>query len=160
MSTLAVFTPLSAEFPLSNAAGLGIDGQGRPYLAFDTGTDEFAYWTFVAPQQISGALTLVITYRAASATSGTACFQSALEAISDGDAVDTDATSSFGADNTNSAVTVPGTAGYIDQFVIALTNDDGIAAGDYCRLRVNRDVSADNASGDLQVLVVELRDAA
>lgn len=159
MSTLAAFSPLSAEFPSSNAAALGIDGQGRPYLAFDTGTDEFAYWTFVAPQQMSGALTLVITYRAASATSGTACFQAALEAISDGDAVDTDAASSFGSDNTSSAVTVPGTAGYIDQFVIALTNDDGIAAGDYCRLRVNRDVSVDNASGDLQVLVVELIEA-
>lgn len=159
MATLAVFTPASAEFPSSNFAALGQDGQGRMYLAFDGSTAESCYWTFVAPAQMTGALTLIVTYRAASATSGTALFEAAIEAISDGDTVDTDATSSFATDNTPSAVTVPGTAGYIDQLSITITNDDGIAAGDYCRLWLARDM-ADSASGDLHVLAVEMRDAA
>lgn len=158
-TTRFVFTPTAAEFPSSNYPALAIDGQARPYLAFDTTTDETCYWTFVAPQGLTGALSCIVTYRAASATSGTACFEVALEAISDGDATDTDAGSSFATVNTNTAVTVPGTAGYIDQFSVTLTNDDSIAAADYCRLRLNRDVSADNASGDIQVLAVELREA-
>lgn len=158
-TTRLVLTPLSAEFPSSNYPALAVDGQSRPYLAFDTSTDETCYWTFVAWQGISGALTAVVTYRAASATSGTAAFEVALECITDGDSTDTDAASSFATVNTASAVTVPGTAGYIDQVSITLTNDDSIAAGDYCRLRLNRDVSADSASGDIQVLAVELREA-
>ncbi len=158
-TTRMVFLPISAEFPSSNYPALGIDGQSRPYLAFDTTTSETCYWTFVAPQGLSGALTLVVTYRAASATSGTAAFSAALEAITDGDSTDTDSASSFATANSPSAVTVSGTAGYIDQYSITLTNDDSIAAGDYCRLSLARNVSSDNASGDLQVLAVELREA-
>ena len=71
-TTRFVFTPTAAEFPSANFPALAVDGQSRPYLAFDTTTDETCYWTFVAPQGLSGALTCVITYRAASATSGTA----------------------------------------------------------------------------------------
>lgn len=158
-TTRLVFTPTAAEFPATNFPALAVDGQSRPYLAFDTTTDETCYWTFVAPQGLTGALSCIVTYRAASATSGTACFEVAIEAISDGDATDTDAGASFDTVNTASAATVPGTAGYIDQFSVTLTNNDSIAAGDYCRLRLNRDVSADSASGDIQVLAVELREA-
>lgn len=158
-TTRFVFTPTAAEFPSANFPAFAIDGQARPYLAFDTTTDETCYWTFIAWQGIANALTAVITYRAASATSGTACFEVALECITDGDATDTDAASSFATVNTASAATVPGTAGYIDQFSVTLTNNDSIAVGDYCRLRLNRDVSADSASGDIQVLAVELREA-
>lgn len=163
MSTIAVFLPESANFPTSNFPAPGIDGQLRPYLAFDATTDESADWTFIAPQSLTGALTAVVTYRMASATTGSARVQVALEAISDGDATDTDAASSF--DTANSAgATVPGTAGYIDQLSVTLTNADSIAAGDYCRLRFNRDADGtsgtDDATGDMQVLAVELRDAA
>jgi len=158
-TTRLTLTPLSAEFPASNFPALAFDGQSRPYLAFDTSTDETCYWTFVAWQGISGTLTAVVTYRAASATSGTAAFEIALECITDGDTTDTDSASSFATVNTASAVTVPGTAGYIDQVSITLTNNDSIAAGDYCRLKFNRDVSADNASGDIQVLAVEIRES-
>ena len=159
MSTRAIFTPESAAFPSSNFAALAQDAQGRMYLAFDAGTSESCYWTFVAPQGLTGPLVAVITYRAASATTGTAQFNAAVEAISDGDAVDTDAGSSFDTDNTPTAVTVPGTAGHIDQVSATLTNNDSIAAADLCRLRLSRNI-ADTAAGDIQVLAVELRDAA
>jgi hypothetical protein len=99
----------------------------------------------------------------ASATANNVRFQAALEAITDGDATDTDAASSFDTANSN-GVAVPGTAGYIDQLSITMTTADSIAAGDYCRLRINRDADgtsgSDTATGDAQVLAVELRDAA
>lgn len=159
MSSRAIFLPESAAFPTTNFPALGQDGQSRFSLAFDAATSESCYWSFVAPQGLIGALTLVLTYRAASATSGTALFNAAIEAISDGDAVDTLLASSFDLNNTPAAVTVPATAGHIDQLLITLTNADAIAVADYCRLRISRDIS-DTAAGDLQVLAVEIRDAA
>jgi hypothetical protein len=163
MASRFVFLPETANLPSASFPAPGVDGQNRPFLAFDAAADESCDWTFIAPQDLSGAITVVITYRMASATANSVRWQAALEAITDGDATDTDAGSSF--DTANSAgATVPGTAGYIDQIAITMTNADSIAAGDYCRLRLNRDADgtsgADDATGDAQVLAVELRDAA
>lgn len=163
MSTIALFLPESANLPATNMPAPGVDGQLRPYLAFDAATDESCDWTFIAPQGVTGTITAVVTYRMASATSGSVRAQAALEAITDGDTTDTDAASSF--DTANSAgATVPGTAGYIDQLSITMTNADSMAAGDLCRLRFNRDADGtsgtDDATGDMQVLAIELRDAA
>ncbi len=159
MSTRDIFLPGSAEFPSANYPALAQDAQGRNYLAFDAAVSESCNWTFIAPQGLTAPLSAVVTYRAASATSGTAQFDGSLEAITDGDAVDTDAASSFDTANTPTAVTVPGTAGYIDQVSITLTTNDAIAAGDYARFRLARNI-ADTAAGDIQVLAVEIRDAA
>lgn len=162
MATRAYLSPLSAEFPTTNFPALGQDGQGRTYLAFDAGTDETCRWTFGAPQGITGTLTLVITYRMASATSGNVIFAAQVEAITDGDTTDTDAASSFDTANTSSATAVPGTAGYIDQIALTLTNADSVAAGDLLRISLFRDADngSDTATGDAQVLMVEFRDAA
>lgn len=162
MATRVVLLPESANFPSSNMPAPSVDGQLRPALGFDASVDESCDWTFIAPQGLTGALTLVVTYRMASATTGNVVLQAALEAITDGDATDTDAASSFDTANSSGAVAVPGTAGYIDQASITMTNADSIAAGDYCRLRLNRDADngSDTAAGDLQVLALELRDAA
>ncbi len=159
-TTRFVFLPEAAAFPSSAFPQLSQDGQNRYYLAFDAAVDETAFWTFFAPQGLTGTMTLIVTYRAASATSGTFLPVAAIEAITDGDTVDTDAASSFDTDNTPSAATVPGTAGHIDQVSITLTNQDSIAAADYARLRLFRDISGDSATGDIEVLGVELRDAA
>lgn len=163
MATRAIFLPNSAEFPSSNFPQLLLSNR-RPALAFDAATDETCYWTFVAPQGLTGALTLVITYAMASATSGTVGFQAQIEALTDGDAVDTDATTSFDSVNNSASTTVPGTAGYIDQISITLTNADSIAAADYTRLSLNRDADSsaitDSATGDAFVLALELRDGA
>lgn len=163
MASRMVFLPEAANLPASAMPAPGVDGQNRPYLAFDAAADEACDWTGIAPQGLTGAITVVVTYRMASAITGSVRWQAALEAISDGDAVDTDAASSFDTANSN-GVTVPGTAGHIDQLSITMTNADAIAAGDYFRLRLNRDADGtsgtDDATGDAQVLAVELRDAA
>ncbi len=161
MATRAILTPDSAHFPTSNFPQLS-RSNARPILAYDASTSETAYWQFVAPQGITGTLTAVITYAMASATTGGVAFNVAVEAISDGDAIDTDATTSFDTVNTGTAGTVPGTAGYIDQISITLTNADSIAAADLVRISVARAVAngSDTATGDCYVLAVEFRDGA
>jgi hypothetical protein len=163
MATRAIFTPYSAEFPATNFPQLLLSNR-RPALAFDATTDETCYWTFVAPQGITGTITLVLTIAMASATSGTVGFQAQLEAITNADATDTDAATSFDTVNNSASTTVPGTAGYIKQISITMTNADSIAAGDYVRLSVNRDADGsaitDSATGDAYLLTAELRDAA
>lgn len=160
-TTRAVLTPFSAEFPASNFPGLTTIN-ARPALAFDASTQETAYWTLVAPQGLTGALSCVITYMMASAVSGNIEFEVAVEAITDGDATDLDATASFDTVNASGAITVPGTAGYIDQVSVTLTNADSIAAGDLVRISISRDAddgTNDTATGDLYLLMAELREA-
>lgn len=159
-TTFFVGTPLSAEFPASNFPALDLTNR-RPTLAFDASTDESCYWTGIAPQGFTGTPTLVITYMMASATSSAVGFQAQLEAVTDGDATDLDAGTSFDTVNNSASTTVPGTAGYIDQISITMTNADSLAAADYFRLSINRDADGsaitDSATGDALVLAVELR---
>lgn len=161
MATRVICTPESTHFPSSNFAALAASNR-RPVLAFDASTAETAYWTFVAPQGISGTWTAVISYAMASATTGGVAFDVALEAITSGDAVDTDSATSFDTANTGTDSAVPGTAGYMEQVSVTLTNADSIAAGDLVRVSVTRAVAnaADTATGDCYVFAVELRDAA
>lgn len=163
MATRFVGLPESAHFPSTKFPQLTQINQ-RPVLAYDAATDEAAYWTDVAPQGLTGTLTLLITYCMASATSGTVGLQAQIEAISDGDTVDVDSATSFDTVNNSASTTVPGTAGFIDQITITLTNVDSIAAADLYRISVNRDADGsaitDSASGDLYLLAIELRDSA
>jgi len=160
MATRFVLTPEAAQFPDSNFPQL-TKINTRLALAFDAGTDETAYWTGLAPQGLSGTITVIVHYIMASATTGAVVFQGALEAITPGDAVDLDAGASFDTANSGSG-SVPGTAGYEQAISITMTNADSIAAGDYFRLALNRDANnaSDTASGDCYLLAVEVRDGA
>jgi hypothetical protein len=160
MATRYTFSPLQAEFPTSNFPQLMMVNS-RPVLAFDAGTDETCYWTFVAPSNLTGALTVWVYYIMASATSGDIYFQASLEAVTGGDALDLDAATSFDSANTHGE-TALATAGYMRPISITLTNNDSIAADDLVRLRINRDAdnASDTATGDCYVLAVALRDSA
>jgi hypothetical protein len=162
MATRLIFSPLAAEYPASNFPQL-VMVNTRPALAFDASVKETCYWSAVTPQGIGGSLSLVVSYIMASATAGKVDFEAAVEAISSGDALDLDAGASFDSANGMTAPTVPGTAGYMQQFTITLTNADNIAAGDLIRVSLARDAADatnDTASGDCYVLEVELRDSA
>lgn len=160
MATRLILAPENAHFPSTNFPQFLLVNQ-RPVLAFDAGTDETCYWTGIAPVGLSGAITVVVHYIMASATTGALYFQGALEAITPGDAVDLDAGTSFDTANSGNG-NVPATAGYEQSISITMTNADSLAAGDYFRLRLNRDAdnASDTATGDAYVLAVELRDAA
>lgn len=161
MATRYTFSPVKATFPSANSPALTAINL-RPVLAFDASTDETAYFdNNVAPEGLTGTITVTIHYVMASATSGSVRWQAALEAVTPGDATDLDATTSFDTSNSNGA-TVPGTAGYLGTVAITMTNTDSIAAGDYFRLSINRDADGtsgtDDATGDAYLLVVELKD--
>ncbi len=160
MGTRAVLLPYSAEFPASNFPQLTLVNR-RPVLAFDAATDETAYWTLIAPQGLTGTLTLIVHYIMASAISGAVYFQAQVEAVTPADALDLDTSTSFDTANSGNG-TVPGTAGYEQSISITLTNNDSVAAADYVRISLNRDAdnSSDTASGDACVLAVEFRDGA
>lgn len=160
--TRVIFLPESARLSPTIPPELNQDSQQRFYLAFDAANDEEVDWSFVAPQGMTGALSLVVFYRMATATSGAVRFEAWLEAITPGDTVNTLSASSFDATN-NAGATVPATAGYVQTVTITLTNNDGIAAGDLVRLRMRRDANGttgtDDAAGDAHVLAAELRTA-
>lgn len=161
MATRFVGTPFSAEFPTTNFPQLTLSNQ-RPVLAFDASTSETCYWTTVIPQGWTGTVTAVISYAMASATSGGVAFDVAVEAITTGDATDTDATTSFDSVNTGTDSGVPGTAGYMEQISVTLSNLDSAAAADLVRISLARNVAhaSDTATGDCLVFCIEIRDAA
>lgn len=162
MATRVIFLPESASVPTSAYAGLS-EVNARKVMRFDAATAWTCYWTSIAPVGLTGALTVIVQYMMASATTGKVDFTVAVEAVTPADATDLDAGTSFATVNTITAPTVPGTAGYMASFTCTLTNDDSIAAGDYFRLALTRDATDgtnDTATGDCYVLAVEFRDAA
>jgi len=165
MATRSLPLPAGAWMPTSDAASwasaqlqvkqssTGVPSPRWLEWLFDDTTDEFVVCHFVVPQNYIGTPVLKVYYKALSAVAGTAAFEARLAALTDGDATDMDA-DAFAAVNTGSA-TVPGTAGYIDVISIALTNADSMAAGDHIVLALNRDVSADGVTGDLEVFACD-----
>ena len=106
-------------------------------------------------------MTVAVAYAMASATSGTVEYEVAVEAITEADAVDTDAASSFDTIN-NVTETVPGTAGYLSILTGTLANKDAMAAGDMIRLSLARDAddgTNDTATGDARVYWVAIYEA-
>lgn len=157
-TTRFVFDADSAKYPATNfAAYMTVNRQS--VLAYDAGTNETAFWSTVAPQGLTGALTAVIYYMMASATTGDTDWDVSLEAVTPADTTDLDAGDSFDTVNSTDNTTVPGTAGYMNTVSVTLTNADSIAAGDRFRMRLTRDAASDTAAGDAYVLHVELREA-
>lgn len=147
MSTSDVSSWASAQAQVKQSSSAVPSPRWIEWL-FDAATDEFIVIGFFVPDNYSSAPVLKVRYKATSATSGTAAFEARLQCITDGDASDEDA-AAFATVNTGSA-TVPGTAGHHDEISITLTNADGMAANDWCVMALNRDISADSVSGDLE----------
>lgn len=129
-----------------------------PYFlqaAMDTTTQEMMMWSFLMPGDYASAPVIRCRYKMLSATSGTFGLLVYIAAVSDGDAQDVDA-KAFASVNTITAVTVPGTAGFIDEITGALSNADSLAANDFVVLRVGRDVANDTATADAELLAVTL----
>lgn len=157
MATGTIILPVqSAKLPASNPAV--IDGAENNFrLLFDASTDESCLWQFRMPVNYASALVAKIQYSMTSATADEVIFQVAVMAVSDGDSADIN-TDSYDTANDSSATTVPGTVGYLDEISITLTNADSVAAGDYVKIKINRDADdgSDNATGDAEVVAVSL----
>ena len=158
-NTLLAFTPYDNEPPATNYATLDTRN-GHPVLDFDDTTQEAAIFTGILPRSYAGGgITVYVHAMLTSATSGTLGWDVAFERMSDATTdLDSD---SFASAQTITAATVPGTSGVVLVLNVAVTNGanmDSIAVGEAFRLRIRRDVANDTATGDGELICVELRE--
>lgn len=157
--TLCVFGPLQAETPTTNFAALAYRNR-HPVLLFDTATQEAAFFTTVLPRHYGGSgITVYVHWAASTATSGTVGWDVAFERI--GAAVQDLDSDGFATAQTVTAATVSGTSGNVSITNVAVSdgaNIDSIAVGETFRIRVRRDVASDTATGDSELLAVELKE--
>lgn len=158
--TLEKFVAMQNEPPSSNYATVDTRN-GHWVLDFDTTTQETAIFTGLMPRNYSDVtgVTVYIHAMLSSATSGTLGWDVSFERMSDSTTdLDSD---SFATAQTVTATTVPGTSGVVLVLSVAVTkgaNMDSVVAGDSFRLRVRRDVANDSATGDAELLLVEVKE--
>lgn len=164
---IVVLNPAAAAFPDGTASNLGPQlvrvkssaSAPTPYffqLNFDAAQVEQVAWQLVMPPSFVSSPVLKIQYKMASATSGDVAVVGRLAAITPGDATDLDAKAYASANTTTQ--TVAGTAGYVKEISLTLTNADSVAAGDLVIVYFARDGAAggDTATGDMEVVSVAL----
>ena len=132
----------------------------RPALAFDAGSDEYAFSVpFVMPASYAaGSVKVDVYFYSASANSGTAAWTVLIEAVTAStDTLDLEASSSIPT-GTLGTHAMGGTAGDLRKLSITLsdTSKDSVAAGDQVRFGVSRTTASDNVSGDLFIPFVVL----
>lgn len=142
----------------SAAVGAAIDaGDGNWRVLFDDTVDEAVVYGFRMPQDYASGAVIKLQYSMTSGSADQVEWEVAVMAVTDGQAVDI-GTASF--DTVNVAVvTVPGTAGYLDEASITLTNDDSVAAGDFVYIYISTDSddgTNDDATGDRELVQLTL----
>lgn len=125
---------------------------------FDDTTDESCTWQFRMPTNYASALVAKIQFSLETTAEGTdtAAFQTAIMAVTPEDAADI-VTDDY--DSTNDATLELAnnqTAGYLKEISITQTNADSVAAGDFVKFKLNRDVSEDGVVDDLEVVAISL----
>jgi len=157
--SLLQWHPYNNEPPSSNYATLDTRNS-RPCLDFDATTNESAVFSGVMPQHYgSSGVEVYIHYAMSSAEANTVDWDAAFELVGDQD-LDVDG-DDFAAVNSTDDTTVPGTTGLVDIISIAFTDGadmDSVTAGDGFRLKITRDASSDDATGDAELYWVELRE--
>lgn len=156
---MMAFTAGASSQPATNPATFVVRNN-HLLLAFDTTTQETAYFGGVIPPSYAGGdIEVTIVWLAASATTGDCRWAVAFERHQD-DAFDLDA-DGFAADieATSTAASASGEPQYAT-LTFTQAAADGVAAGESFRLRVRRDPAdaADNMAGDAQLLAVLLEE--
>lgn len=158
--TLIVWSPLHYE-PRTNTAATIDLRNAHPVLDFDASTDEYARFSAVMPQAYSsGGVTVKYHVAFSSAATGTASVAGAWERL--GARVQDMDSDSF-ATQKEIAIGAPGTAGVLAIGTCTFAHGsqmDSILAGDGFRFETMRSTgsSVDNASGDLEIRFVEVRE--
>lgn len=158
--TLIAFYPADNEPPTSAYATLDTRN-AHPVLDFDDSTDESAVFTGILPRHYGGGgITVYLHWAATSATSGTARWSVAVEAIAAQD-IDSDGFASA----QTAGGTAHGTSGVETVTSIAFTDGaqmDSVVAGGAFRLKVTRDADGtsgtDDMTGDAELLCVEVKE--
>jgi len=154
-----IFTPQCNEPPASNFATLDTRNN-HPVLDFDDTTNESAIFSGILSSGYTGSgLTVYLHYAMTSAEVNTVDWDVAFERIGD-QQIDIDG-DSFAAVNSIDNTTVPGTAGLVDIVSVTFTDGadmDSIAAGEGFRIKIARDAASDDATGDAELLLVEIKE--
>lgn len=155
--------PHSYDYATAGHTSIPVSGgTPRPALSFDPTNDEYAVFTTIAPQGLVGTLSAVLTLMGNAAGTAATYWDVAVEAVTHGESNSENLLSadSFATTNTGN-VAMPTTQGKIVSLSITLTNADSIVAGDYVRIRVNRDANhaSDQFAADAYLLGLELREA-
>jgi hypothetical protein len=154
-TTLGFFTALDNQPPASNFATLDTRNS-IAVLDFDDTTEESAVFIGVVPANASLAsgFSVRIHWMATSATTGNCRWGVQFEDMN----TDADADSFAAATEAHSATNA--TAGIPTTTTITCTTIDGIAASDFFRIKIYRDVSDtvnDTMTGDAELIAVEVR---
>ena len=156
--TLLEFLPFHNEPPATTA--LNDTRNLHPVLDFDDSTNWSAVFTGIMPRNYaSGGLTVYIHYAMSTATSNDIDWDAQFERIGDQQQdLDSDG---FAAAQSVDNTTVPGTSGLVDIVSIAFTDGaqmDSIAVGESFRLKITRDATSDTATGDAELVAVEIKE--
>ena len=156
--TYAVFTAAEHNQPPSTSFATLDTRNSIAVLDFDDASTESAVFVGIMPEGavLTSGLIVNLDFMATTATSGNARWSVAFERCTtdlDSDSFDT---------ATAATVAVASTSGIVAVGSITCTAIDGITAGDLFRLRVQRlgGDAADTASGDIELVVCEVRSAA
>lgn len=157
--TLLILTPLHAKLPSSNPATIDTRN-GHLVLDFDASTNESVLFGLVMPRNYGGGgVTVYLHYAMSSAESGDIDWDVAFERIGDQQQdIDSDG---FAAANSVDNTNVPGTSGNVDVVSIAFSDGadmDSVAVGEAFRLKITRDAASDTATGDAELLAVEIKE--
>ena len=163
--TLLTFLPENNVPPASNAATRDEINtvEAHSVLDFDAGTtNEGAVFKAVMPQSYADTtgVTILYNYSMSSATVNEIIMQASFERLEVGASA---TTSGFATAVATAIDTVPGTAGLIGTVSKAHTKGaemNSVVAGDLFRLKVERNSNsaADDATGDLELHSVEIRE--
>ncbi len=128
-------------------------------LLLDDSQTESGLWQFRLPDNYSSDAILTISYAMASATSGKIDLEADIMKVTKLDAQDIDSASFDTINEIIGGSTVPGTAGFMDQIDITLTNNDSMTPGDLIIIRLHRDHDDidDTATGDVEILSCTLK---
>lgn len=129
-------------------------------MDFDDTTQETLYFVFEMPRNYAaGGVTVYAAWMATSATTGTIGWDISFACMNDANQ-DVDSLA-FATAQTITAATVDGTSGKIKTTNVAITNGanmDSTAAGEWCCMRIRRDVANDTATGDAELIGVEVKE--
>lgn len=123
--------------------------------------NDYVLFVTKAPVGITGTHTAKIQFAMVSATTGNVAWRVEVQAVTAADALDLDASTSYDTANNSGDTAVGGTAGYMTETSLTLSNMDGVAAGDYLVFKLTRITPAgSSATGDAELLSFEWQDGA
>ena len=156
-----IYIPSAAMYPESTNGCADLDqvelsnGPEMKVLDFATGADEFAQFTVAFPKSWNeGTVTFQPFWTVTGTNTGTVAWQLGGIAVSNDDSINT----AFGTLVATTALAHSGTSNDLMVSVEsgAVTIAGSPAAADMCFFQINRDISADNQSGDARLLGIKL----